>query len=297
MRQFAEGFPFIFVDSSELDPSFRLPSDVHPLAAACEAINEGGARPIPVTGLHRDDGHHAAALEVKTRLDLPICLRLDGTDVSTAKLSYNKIKNYLEKYRLDSGATYLLLDLQGLYRCDPDHEAAQVSRFLSIAEGSPWAGIIVGGYGIPEQIGMAIPTNSQGYVPRTEQIVFTKLERHDTSSPTWFADYTILPPSVVELDWRLIHRVMTPKAIYTLEDSWLVVRGGALSRHPDGQNQYYSIAQEIVALDEFPGAQFSFGDEYIAARAARNGTPGNAGSWITACVNHHITYTAQAHRR
>ena len=88
---------------------------------------------------------------------------------------------------------------------------------------------------------------------------------------------------------------MTPRAIYALEDSWLVVRGGAFASHPDGRKQYYSIAKEIVALEEFSGAEFSDGDAYIAERAVGTPSSGSPGSWIGACVNHHITYTARAH--
>src|SRR5262245_18007920 len=48
------GFPGVFVDSSELDPDFRLSGDVHPLARAADSVINAGVRPIAVTGLHRD---------------------------------------------------------------------------------------------------------------------------------------------------------------------------------------------------------------------------------------------------
>jgi hypothetical protein len=105
-----------------------------------------------------------------------------------------------------------------------------------------------------------------------------------------------LSPSVVELDGRLIRKVMAPKALYTLEDVWFVVRGGAFSSHPDEYEQYFSIADEIVALDEFCGADFSYGDQYISYRHNREWSPGSPGSWITACVNHHVSFTAHAHQ-
>jgi hypothetical protein len=62
-----------------------------------------------------------------------------------------------------------------------------------------------------------------------------------------------------------------------------------------GYGQYFSIADEIVALDEYSGPDYSYGDAYIADRANRKGKPGSPASWITACVNHHITFTANAH--
>src|SRR5262245_29715687 len=54
------GFPAVFVDSSELDPEFRLPGDIHPLTRMADSVIGAGVRPIAVTGLHRDDEHSAA---------------------------------------------------------------------------------------------------------------------------------------------------------------------------------------------------------------------------------------------
>ena len=148
---------------------------------------------------------------------------------------------------------------------------------------------------MPDQLSMAVSTNNQTYLKRIEQDIFYAVAAYKMGTPIWFADYTILPPSVVELDWRLIRKVMTPKALYTLEDSWFVVRGSAFSSHPDGYNQYYSIAEEIVALDEYCGQEYSYGDKYIWDCSQRAGSAGSPASWITACVNHHVAFTANAH--
>src|SRR5690606_33035835 len=130
-----------------------------------------------------------------------------------------------------------------------------------------WAGIVVGGYGFPDQLSTAISTKTQDYLRRIEQDVFFDVSAHDVAAPLWFGDYTTLSPSVVELDWRLVRRVMSPKALYTLEDSWFVVRGASFTSHPDGYAQYYSIADEIVALDEYCGPEYSYGDKYIWDRS------------------------------
>src|SRR5947209_20483158 len=58
------GFPAVFVDSSELNPEFRLQGKVHPLARAAAAVINAGVRPIAVTGLHRDDEHRAEAVAI-----------------------------------------------------------------------------------------------------------------------------------------------------------------------------------------------------------------------------------------
>jgi hypothetical protein len=294
----AAGFAAIFVDSSELDPAFRLSGNVHPLVGGSMSVMNAGAIPIPVSGLHRDQAHHQAALLVANGIgEGCVCLRLDATDVSTASLTAKRIKSLLSDLKVVPARIYLLLDLQCLFGEDPAPIAKQVSRFLKLVADEPWSGILVGGYGVPDQLSTAVPTKAQGYLPRVEQQVFYALEELNTESPVWFSDYTVLPPSVVELDWKLIRKVMCPKALYTLTDSWFVVRGGAFSSHPDEYEQYFKIAAEIVVLEEFSGPEFSYGDDYIFQRSEQVGSPGNPGSWISVCVNHHLTFTSAAHAK
>lgn len=292
-----EGFPAVFVDSSELDPAFRLSDGVHPLAAAAAAVIQSGVHPIAVTGLHRDAQHRAEALAIAKAQDLPgLCVRLDVTDVSTATLTHKRLRDLLESDSVEPENVYVLLDLQCLFGHDKEAVSKQVVRFLKLLESTTWAGILVGGYGFPDQLSSACATNDQSYLRRIEQDVFRDAAHVEMTTPLWFADYTVLSPAVVELDWRLISKVMAPKALYALDHEWFVVRGGAFSSHPDGYDQYFAIADEIVALDEYCGADFSFGDAYISARHNRVGNAGSPASWITACVNHHITFTADDHK-
>lgn len=296
-EKYVTEFPAVFVDSSELDPAYRLSRGVHPLEGVAAAIVGAGGRPIPVTGLHRDAAHKAAAIAITSnQAQGNLCVRLDATDVSTATLTLKRIREHLDADSIESSKVYLLLDMQCVFGKDKEAVAKQVLRLLKLLETTTWAGIIVGGYAIPDQLSTAVSTKEQAYLRRIEQDVFRDAAAYEMDTPRWFADYTILPPSVVELDWRLIRKVMSPKAIYTLDDLWFVVRGGAFSTHPDEYDQYYSIADDIVALDEFCGTDYSYGDKYISDRSKRNGKPGSPGSWITACVNHHLTFTANAHK-
>jgi len=221
---------------------------------------------------------------------------VDATDVSTATLTHKRLRDFLDAGSVAPQDAYVLIDLQCLFGRDKDAVSTQVLRFLKLLENKTWAGIVVGGYGLPDQLSSACATNDQAYLRRIEQDVFSDTADIEMTTTRWFADYTVLSPAVVELDWRLIRKVMAPKALYTLEDVWFVVRGGAFSSHPDEYEQYFSIADEIVALDEFSGANFSYGDQYISDRHHRTGTPGSPGSWITACVNHHVNFTADAHQ-
>src|SRR5688572_3079606 len=153
-------FPAVFVDSSELDPAFRLSDGVHPLAAAAAAVIRSGVRPIAVTGLHRDDQHRAEALTIAEAQELPgLCVRLDVTDVSTATLTHKRLRDLLEADSVEPENVYLLLDLQCLFGQDKEAVSKQVVRFLKLLESKTWAGILVGGYGFPDQLSSACATN------------------------------------------------------------------------------------------------------------------------------------------
>lgn len=291
------GFPAVLVDSSELDPDFRLTGGSHPLAAAATAMVGAGVSAIPVTGLHRDSAHRAKVIEIAKAQDVSrLCVRLDETDVGTATLTMRGILELLSEASVKSDQVVVLLDLQCLWDRDVQVVSAEVSRFLTLLNGKVWAGVVIGGYGFPDQLSAACSTNDRAYLRRVEQDIFSTASGVLTQSPVWFADYTVLSPSSVELDVRLISRLMAPRAIYALESEWFVVRGGAFSSHPDAFGQYFAIADDIVALAEFSGPNYSYGDEYIHDRHLRSATPGSPASWITACVNHHVTLTAFAHQ-
>lgn len=296
MAKALKGFEHVLVDSSELDPALRVHGNKHPLVEAARAIVAAGCLPIPVTGLHRDESHMKAALKIRsiTENNRPICFRLDATDVGTASSSYKQLLSLLSGNSIDSTDAILLIDLQSVYGKDVESLTAQVSRFMSQVLKSQWAALIVAGYGIPDQLPEAIAVREQGYIPRVEQDVYQRVARAHSIENLWLGDYTTLSPMHVELDWRLISKTMSPKAIYALTDTWFVVRGGPFSSH--GYGQYHDLAAGIVALDEFPGPDYSFGDKYIDDCANRVTSTGSPASWITACVNHHITLSAETHR-
>ncbi|WP_454874704.1 beta family protein [Paraburkholderia xenovorans] len=130
------GFGTVFVDSSELDPSFRLPGNLPPLVAASAAITGAGSTPVPVTELQRDNSHHEAVRSVIRSIRQRICIRLNFTDVSTARLSFTNIRDFLQGNAIETAQTYLLFDLQGLYDQDPAAIAIPVNQLLALLGGT-----------------------------------------------------------------------------------------------------------------------------------------------------------------
>jgi hypothetical protein len=293
-----QGFEYVFVDSSELDPALRLTGGIPPILAAARAMREAGTIPIPVAGLHRDLEHMKAVVEVGRNVGAGIvCVRFDATDIGTAKMSHKHLMTLLASNNLEPSQVVLLLDLQSVFSANVDLMAAQVFRFLDCTSGSNWQATILAGYGLPDQISRVIPVRDQGYIPRLEQDIYRRVVQGQPTQSIWFGDYTSVAPTHVELDWKIISRTMGPKAVYTLDNSWFIARGGPFAREAEGYRQYYSLASKIVALEDFPSApDFSYGDRYIFDRSTGRGeTTGGPGSWITASVSRHATLTAKLH--
>lgn len=299
MEKVAHGFDRAFVESSELDSGFRIGSATHPVSAGAKVLAAKGCVPIPVTGLHRDKGHQSAAKSVAVNLaDGNLCVRIDATDITTPTMTVHAISALLTSLAVPTSKVTLLLDLQATHGERIENATARLNKLIGALSGHSWSGMIVAGHGIPDRVSAVVKARDQAYLPRVELQIFTAVAQDHKSSNLWFGDYTTLSPNHVELDFRLIYKQMCPRAVYALADSWFVIRGGPFESHKDGRGQYRTIAKSITALDEFSGASFSFGDRYIdecgkgVNAKGKKTTPGSPGSWITACVNHHIAFTA-----
>lgn len=74
---------------------------------------------------------------------------------------------------------------------------------------------------------------------------------------------------------------------YAITRQWLVVRGGVPTEAGDGSIR--QVAKAIMASGEFAGAEFSAGDELIAAWAGGSIPVGGASEWRKANMSHHWT--------
>lgn len=296
MSKSISGFARAYIESSELDPSFRVGGSVHPILAGARVLADMGCIPVPVTGLHRDKSHHAAVKTVASTLgDETFCVRLDATDITTPTMAANAIHALVHTIGTSATKVTVLLDLQSTHDVSVEHLVARLRKVTAALSANSWGGLIVAGYGIPDRLSGVVKPRDQAYLPRVELQAFSMLALEIKNANLWFGDYTTLSPNHVELDFRLIRKQMCPRAIYALADSWFVIRGAPFETH--GYEQYREIAQEITALDEFSRAEFSFGDRYIDEcgkgfnAKGRPTTTGSPSSWITACVNHHIALT------
>ena len=81
---------------------------------------------------------------------------------------------------------------------------------------------------------------------------------------------------------------------YTSDEHWVVMRGeGLRNKGGTGHVQYPANAELLTLRPEYCGQYFSFGDNYIYEISLNKGKTGNPRTWVTAGVNHHLTFAVR----
>ena len=163
---------------------------------------------------------------------------------------------------------------------------ALVASLLKLGDLSAFRNLVI--------VSTAIPESYNGVARGTDKLI-----RHDwlfyqdllnTMSADMrcpnYGDYTTVHPGFVALDMRMIKPA--GKIVYTTPTYWGTRKGGSFRNDP---SQMHNHCQEILNDTEFQfqGAEFSFGDEFIAKCAERKAGPSNLTQWKCVVINHHVT--------
>lgn len=243
---------------------------------------------IPVINLSSDGETIKTVSSLVKKYKRGLCLRLvrsdfiDMSKLSEALLSFIKLNSLSEK-EVD-----LLIDLK-------DDDKNEYSKFINLTQQIPsllnWRTLIFASGAFPVDL-TTCKVNEEKYITRldwknwTSQINSKVLQRYPS-----FADYTIQHPIYKESV-----RFFSPSASirYTLEDSWLILRGRR------GKSVYYLAYANLLSQSEkyknvFRGASFSFGDAYVVEKGKdlKSKHPGGAKDWLTAGINHHLACTIE----
>ena len=288
-------FNRVMIDSSEMDAGIRTPDGLHPLLAAGRALNEKDINIIPVTGLDRDEDHmNAVDAVIKEAAANSVCIRIDPYDLETPTHTAKRFHSLLsDKY--NDLKIVIIYDLRGIFGVNLETLKSRVLALDIKISHQQEEMTIIAGSGLPERMAEAVPAKSSNYISRVEKTIWSELNSSiNQNRNVVFGDYATVTPDYVELDFALIYRQIGPKIIYALDDSWFVIRGGSFEQHPEGRDQYYSLAKEVTKLEDYPGRDYCFGDQFIGEKAEFEGTTGSPASWVTACVNRHVSITARS---
>ena len=154
-----------------------------------------------------------------------------------------------------------------------------------------WRQVVLAAASFPEDLS-EVDAATVSTLPRREWELWSMLQRRPKLLPRQdfvFGDYGIAHPVPRELDPRTMR--MSASIRYTTPDSWLVIKGRNVRQY--GFEQYFDLCRALVNRPEYNGADFSWGDAYIAKCAERVSGPGNATTWRKVGTNHHLTLVAR----
>ncbi len=219
-----------------------------------------------------------------TGLGTDISLRLNREDVQSEELARH-ISAWISCHETDPSKVHVILDLRTIDQKDQGY----LGLYSNIPLLDEWKTVTIVGGSFPKDLqDLSI---GEHLLPRIEwhhwkQMVNTRLLRLPT-----FGDYATLHPYL-----RPAFPGMNVSASirYTTDDHWVVMRGqGLLNEDGAGHAQYPANAQLLMERAEFCGRGFSFGDKYIYERPIKRDKPGTPRSWVTAGVNHHLTFVVR----
>ncbi len=248
---------------------------------------------IPVVAVDRSDQHLDAVVSlvndgvVKNSV---VAFRITAEDF----LSYIALKDDLEALLGDVfelfDAVDLIFDCRVCSNFDEEEIAKNIAEFSRLfQEDYAVRRQVVTGSSIPASIRDVLEVNSFCHLERKEIDIYLAV-LNISSGAYVLGDYTIVSPnySDVNIAPEMMQGVMTAKVIYSYDNKHFFLRGGGL--RTNGYEQYFDLAERLVAEEFFRGEGYSSGDAYFVEKSKRQGNCSTPAAIIQPSVNAHITY-------
>lgn len=275
-----------FADLRFVDTSGPEIDGLHPLTSFVLRCASGGLPLAPVIAGVHTASYRAAAVDAASRAGTSMAIRLGPTEwpnLGTA-IGDGHVMGLLAETTLRPEEVHLIIDVEHISGATEVVAAALRPAIRSLPQLNRWASLTVIGTGMPPNT-QAVGAGNAIHLPRLEWTLWRSLSDRNQRRPS-FGDYGVQHPDPIsDFDPRFMDSAAQLR--YTTGHSWYVVRGRALKRY--GREQIHELAGRIVQEpDVFSGADFSWGDRWLARCADRREGPGNQGVWRKVTSNHHL---------
>lgn len=238
---------------------------------------------IPVVGLGECDHFDEF---VTDRIPEPlgeVAIRVTAEDFNDAEWD-EALDELADEIDLERSAIHVVLDFGG------DVVAPYVVATILAKLPTPkeWASVVVASCGMPAKL--SDYSNGSLLARRCWTSWNQLIGNSKLPVRPVFGDYAITNPDApTDLNFKFVD--MLAKIKYTTDESWVFQRGKGIKKN--GFSQFHDLAKQMIAREEFKGANYSWGDQQIAEIAGRNEKPGNMLMWVAIGVNHHIVFTME----
>ena len=273
----------IMVDFNLLYPEVKLEAVRHIIPETIRL----GVPVIPVVSMNDDNTFKQAIIDIQMAHRSSLCLRILSSDLEDIDQLNSRLTNYLKLPKTNTTTTYLLIDLKDLQ--DPSEYKRLLNISQNITRLNEWKGFIFSSGAFPVDLSEC-KIDKDNYLPRSDWTNWEKSNAQNLLRKPTYSDYAIRHPIYIE---SYQFREPTSSVKYTLEDSWLVIKGKIRK-----YELFLAAAALLVNTDGFLGEDFSSGDKYVAEKARHypvymknpkvKGT-GTTELWLKAGLNHHLS--------
>lgn len=248
---------------------------------------------IPVLGIDRSSEHNDTVFSAKQNgLESPnVALRLTFEDFESFELVESDIEDFLGDTIRLFDAVDLIFDCRYTGGMNENIVSIAITNFANLFSRKFTTNkIIVTGTSIPVPINSIVSTESEAKITRKELTIICQVK--ESLPHVHFGDYTVVGAdySDADIEPQFMMNVMTPKTVYSYDNYHLILRGGAIKTHPEGNYQFNNQARVIVSKPFFRGSQYSFGDEFLEQKSRDIGRGVMPGTILKPTINAHITY-------
>lgn len=288
-----KGYSRVFIDGQYVEEDPELESGEEPIAAAMRNLAARGIQAVPVVGIDRVE----AARDVASISGTGCCLRLTVGDLNLMFDLRAQIESLLAFLHLAPSEVDLIVDFGSKLPLRPQLPLL-VQQFPYLSD---WRSFTLASSAFPPDM-TDIDRHSTAEIEREEWLSWLAVwnYRQRLSRTPTFGDYGINHPSFVDVDPRIMS--MSPNIRYTGNLHYVIAKGEAFpkgkrkkSRNPEGTSaatQYQRLAREIMQHRDWCGADFSWGDQFIA-ECADSKRVGNSTQWRVVGTSHHIAYVVR----
>lgn len=229
---------------------------------------------------------HTSRLSVK----IPVPEDVDGP-------SYENIFSLLKKFQSDNEVLLdIILDLNLIIdKREANRQFKDAQEVLNnyLFNENFYNLIIISATSFPESLA-AIPAGGKANYYRFDFLIYEKLlEKFNSTNikeKLIYSDYGVTKYTDSEIDFSILKYGILPKVKYTLDNSYIVLKGERNQKTRKLVKNYAALAKEIIESDYYYGEDFSYGDQEIKERALglNKKGPGSNTNWVTISANHHI---------
>jgi len=255
-----------------------------------ELVAQWGLKAILTCSLDRTEQFVSEAAKDMQRSNGSLCIRLFAQDIQqSTNILCSRLEKLLQKVGTKRSTVDLTIDLGVVDKELFNEKLDLVCKFLNVDDCvSDWNSIILTCSSFPNSL-KGIKADTVIEIPRVDYQLWEAIpsSRLSPKRIPIFGDYGIV--SALYTDQPDFRSANIPTKIrYTLDDRWLVFKGGTTKKY--GFEYYRKLSKAVMKLKDYKGENFSWGDRFISDCATGKGNTGNMASWVCADTTHHITH-------